>query len=238
MEKQYLVIVESPTKAKTIRKFLPKNFTVEASMGHIRDLPQSAADIPAKYKKEPWAKETGINCDNKFEPLYIVPKDKTKIISTLKEKLKNADELYLATDEDREGESISWHLIELLKPKCPVKRMVFHEITKPAIEKALKNTRTVDDKLVRAQEARRILDRIVGYTLSPVLWKKVTYGLSAGRVQSAALRIMVERERERMRFKKANYFDLSAKLNFEGKEFTNIYPDRGIKVKIRSYLFK
>ena len=219
MEKQYLVIVESPTKAKTIRKFLPKNFTVEASMGHIRDLPQSAADIPAKYKKEPWAKETGINCDNKFEPLYIVPKDKTKIISTLKEKLKNADELYLATDEDREGESISWHLIELLKPKCPVKRMVFHEITKPAIEKALKNTRTVDDKLVRAQEARRILDRIVGYTLSPVLWKKVTYGLSAGRVQSAALRIMVERERERMRFKKANYFDLSAKLNFEGKEF-------------------
>jgi DNA topoisomerase-1 len=219
LEKQYLVIVESPTKAKTIRKFLPKNFTVEASMGHIRDLPQSAADIPAKYKKEPWAKETGINCDNKFEPLYIVPKDKTKIISTLKEKLKNADELYLATDEDREGESISWHLIELLKPKCPVKRMVFHEITKPAIEKALKNTRTVDDKLVRAQEARRILDRIVGYTLSPVLWKKVTYGLSAGRVQSAALRIMVERERERMRFKKANYFDLSAKLNFEGKEF-------------------
>jgi DNA topoisomerase-1 len=219
LEKQYLVIVESPTKAKTIRKFLPKNFTVEASMGHIRDLPQSAADIPAKYKKEPWAKETGINCDNRFEPLYIVPKDKTKIISTLKEKLKNADELYLATDEDREGESISWHLIELLKPKCPVKRMVFHEITKPAIEKALKNTRTVDDKLVRAQEARRILDRIVGYTLSPVLWKKVTYGLSAGRVQSAALRMMVERERERMRFKKATYFDLLAKLNFEGKEF-------------------
>lgn len=219
MEKQYLVIVESPTKAKTIRKFLPKNFTVEASMGHIRDLPQSASDIPAKYKKEPWAKETGINCDNKFEPLYIVPKDKTKIISTLKEKLKNADELYLATDEDREGESISWHLIELLKPKCPVKRMVFHEITKPAIEKALKNTRHVDDKLVRAQEARRILDRIVGYTLSPVLWKKVTYGLSAGRVQSAALRMMVERERERMRFKKAGYHDLLAKLNFDGKAF-------------------
>lgn len=219
MEKQYLVIVESPTKAKTIRKFLPKNFTVEASMGHIRDLPQSAADIPAKYKKEPWAKEIGINCDNKFEPLYIVPKDKTKIISTLKERLKDADELYLATDEDREGESISWHLMELLKPKCPVKRMVFHEITKSAIEKALKNTRTVDDKLVRAQEARRILDRIVGYTLSPVLWKKVTYGLSAGRVQSAALRMMVERERERMRFKKATYFDLLAKLSFDGKDF-------------------
>ncbi len=219
MEKQYLVIVESPTKAKTIRKFLPKNFVVEASMGHIRDLPQSAADIPAKYKKEPWAKEIGINCDNKFEPLYIVPKDKTKIISSLKEKLKDVDELYLATDEDREGESISWHLMELLKPKCKVKRMVFHEITKPAIEKALKSTRNVDDKLVRAQEARRILDRIVGYTLSPVLWKKVTYGLSAGRVQSAALRMMVERERERMRFKRATYFDLLAALAFDGKPF-------------------
>ena len=219
MEKHYLVIVESPTKAKTIRKFLPKNFTVEASMGHIRDLPQSAADIPAKYKQEPWAKETGINCDNKFEPLYIVPKDKTKIISTLKDRLKGVDELYLATDEDREGESISWHLLELLKPKCQVKRMVFHEITKSAIEKALKNTRNIDDKLVRAQEARRILDRIVGYTLSPVLWKKVTYGLSAGRVQSAALRMMVERERERMRFKKATYFDLLAALAFDGKKF-------------------
>lgn len=219
VEKHYLVIVESPTKAKTIRKFLPKNFVVEASMGHIRDLPQSAADIPAKYKKEPWAKEIGINCENKFEPLYIVPKDKTKIISTLKEKLKDVDELYLATDEDREGESISWHLLELLKPKCKVKRMVFHEITKPAIEKALKSTRNVDDKLVRAQEARRILDRIVGYTLSPVLWKKVTYGLSAGRVQSAALRMMVERERERMRFKRATYFDLLAALNFDGKSF-------------------
>ncbi len=219
VEKQYLVIVESPTKAKTIRKFLPKNFTVEASMGHIRDLPQSAADIPAKYKQEPWAKETGINCDNKFEPLYIVPKDKTKIISTLKDRLKGVDELYLATDEDREGESISWHLMELLKPKCVVKRMVFHEITKSAIEKALKNTRAIDEKLVRAQEARRILDRIVGYTLSPVLWKKVTYGLSAGRVQSAALRMMVERERERMRFKKATYFDLLAALAFDGKKF-------------------
>jgi DNA topoisomerase-1 len=219
VEKQYLVIVESPTKAKTIRKFLPKNFIVEASMGHIRDLPQSAADIPAKYKKEPWAKETGINCDNKFEPLYIIPKDKTKIITGLKDRLKGVDELYLATDEDREGESISWHLLELLKPKCPVKRMVFHEITKPAIEKALKATREVDNRLVRAQEARRILDRIVGYTLSPVLWKKVTYGLSAGRVQSAALRMMVERERERMRFKRATYFDLTAALSFDGKNF-------------------
>ena len=218
MEKNYLVIVESPTKAKTIRKFLPKNFTVEASIGHIRDLPQSAADIPAKVKKEPWAR-IGINVDHDFEPLYIVPKDKSKIISELKAKLKDADELYLATDEDREGESISWHLTEILKPKCPVKRMVFHEITKPAIEAALKSTRAVDDKLVRAQETRRILDRLVGYTLSPILWKKVAFGLSAGRVQSVALRVMVDRERERMRFKSANYWDLTAELQMDGKTF-------------------
>lgn len=218
MEKQYLVIVESPTKAKTIRKFLPKNFVVEASVGHIRDLPQSAADTPAKYKKEPWAR-LGINVDQNFEPLYIIPKDKTKIIADLKEKLKHADELYLATDEDREGESISWHLTEILKPKIPVKRMVFHEITKAAIEAALKSTRKVDDKLVRAQETRRILDRLVGFTVSPVLWKKVAFGLSAGRVQSVALRLMVERERQRMRFRKANYWDILAELGFDGKTF-------------------
>ncbi|MCX6119627.1 MAG: type I DNA topoisomerase [Proteobacteria bacterium] len=218
MEKQYLVIVESPTKAKTIRKFLPKNFIVEASVGHIRDLPQSAADTPLKYKKEPWAR-LGINVDQDFEPLYIIPKDKTKIIADLKAKLKDADELYLATDEDREGESISWHLTEILKPKCPVKRMVFHEITKSAIESALKHTRQVDVKLVRAQETRRILDRLVGFTVSPVLWKKVAFGLSAGRVQSVALRLMVERERQRMRFKKANYWDVLADVAFSGKNF-------------------
>jgi DNA topoisomerase-1 len=218
VEKHYLVIVESPTKAKTIRKFLPKNFHVEASVGHVRDLPQSASDTPAKFKKEPWAR-LGINVDKDFEPLYIVPKDKSKIIADLKEKLKKADELFLATDEDREGESISWHLTELLKPKCPVKRMVFHEITKSAIEQALKNTRKVDEKLVRAQETRRILDRLVGFTVSPVLWKKVAFGLSAGRVQSVALRLMVERERERMRFKKASYWDILASLGFEGKSF-------------------
>ncbi|MCX6125749.1 MAG: type I DNA topoisomerase [Proteobacteria bacterium] len=218
MEKQYLVIVESPTKAKTIRKFLPKNFVVEASVGHIRDLPQSAADTPLKYKKEPWAR-LGINVDQNFEPLYIIPKDKAKIIAVLKEKLKDADELFLATDEDREGESISWHLTEILKPKTPVKRMVFHEITKSAIEAALKNTRKVDEKLVRAQETRRILDRLVGFTVSPVLWKKVAFGLSAGRVQSVALRLMVERERQRMRFKRAGYWDISAELGFDAKTF-------------------
>ncbi len=218
MEKQYLVIVESPTKAKTIRKFLPKNFLVEASVGHVRDLPQTAADTPAKYKKEPWAR-LGINVDNDFEPLYIVPKDKAKIIADLKEKLKKADELYLATDEDREGESISWHLTEILKPKVPVKRMVFHEITKSAITLALKSTRKVDEKLVRAQETRRILDRLVGFTVSPVLWKKVAFGLSAGRVQSVALRLMVERERERMRFKKSSYWDIFATLTAQSKEF-------------------
>lgn len=218
MEKQYLVIVESPTKAKTIRKFLPKNYTVEASVGHIRDLPQSAADIPAKVKKEPWAR-IGINVDADFEPLYIVPKEKAKIIAELKAKLKDADGLYLATDEDREGESISWHLTEILKPKCPVKRMVFHEITKSAIEAALKSTRQLDEKLIRAQETRRILDRLVGFTVSPILWKKVAFGLSAGRVQSVALRLMVERERQRMRFKKANYWDILAELGFDGKKF-------------------
>lgn len=213
-EKRYLVIVESPTKAKTIRKFLPSNYIVEASMGHIRDLPQSASDIPAALKKEEWAK-LGVNVDNNFEPLYIVPKDKKKIITDLKAKMKTVDGIYLATDEDREGESISWHLLELLKPKVPVKRMVFHEITKTAIQKALKDTREVDENLVRAQEARRVLDRLYGYTLSPLIWKKIAYGLSAGRVQSSGLKMIVERERERMRFKKSIYWDLKAQVHPE-----------------------
>ena len=204
-----LVIVESPTKAKTIRKFLPKNFIVEASVGHVRDLPQSAADIPKDVKDEEWAK-IGVNVDKDFEPLYVIPKGKFKVISDLRAKLKNVDMLYLATDEDREGESISWHLIELLKPKVPVKRMVFHEITKAAIERALTETRDIDYRLVRAQETRRILDRLVGYTVSPLIWKKIAFGLSAGRVQSSALRMVVDRERERIAFRRAKYWDLQA----------------------------
>ncbi len=225
-DKKYLVIVESPTKAKTIRKFLPSNYIIEASMGHIRDLPQSASDIPAALKKEEWTK-LGVNVDDDFAPLYVVPKDKKKIITDLKAKMKDCAMIYLATDEDREGESISWHLLELLKPKCPVKRMVFHEITKAAIQKALKETREVDDKLVRAQETRRILDRLYGYTLSPLIWKKIAYGLSAGRVQSTGLKMIVERERERMRFKRSIYWDIKAtvhpasdkKATFEAKLF-------------------
>ncbi|MEI7440177.1 MAG: type I DNA topoisomerase [bacterium] len=213
-----LVIVESPTKAKTLRKFLSKNFVIEASMGHIRDLPQTAADIPAAVKKEEWSR-LGVNVKNDFDPIYVIPKNKSKIVSDLKKKLKDADELYLATDEDREGESISWHLMEILKPKIPVKRMVFHEITKSAIEKALDNTRHVDEKLVRAQETRRILDRLVGYTLSPLIWKKIAYGLSAGRVQSVGLRLIVDRERARMRFVKSSYWDLEAQWSVGSDSF-------------------
>lgn len=230
MAKNCLVIVESPTKAKTIRKFLPKHFGVEASMGHVRDLPQSAADIPKDLKKEDWAK-IGVNVEQNFAPLYIIPKGKTKIISELKRKLKDADELYLATDEDREGESISWHLIELLKPKVPVKRMVFHEITKTAIEEALQACREIDQRLVKAQEARRILDRLVGYTLSPLLWKKIAYGLSAGRVQSAALRMIIDRERERLDFQKAEYWDIEALIKKGSEGFTaKIYSVDGLRV--------
>ncbi|QDK46471.1 type I DNA topoisomerase [Bdellovibrio sp. ZAP7] len=213
-----LVIVESPTKAKTIRKFLGRDYVVESCMGHIRDLPQSAKDIPEKVKKEKWA-QLGVNVDKNFEPLYCIPKDKTKVVKNLKDKLDEASELYLATDEDREGESISWHLLEVLKPKVPTKRMVFHEITKDAIQKALKDTREIDFNLVRAQEARRVLDRLVGYTISPLLWKKVAYGLSAGRVQSVAVRLIVEREQERIRFKKSAYWGVLAELSKDGVNF-------------------
>ncbi|MCE3011035.1 MAG: type I DNA topoisomerase [Proteobacteria bacterium] len=213
-----LVIVESPTKAKTIRKFLGKDYIVESCMGHIRDLPQSAKDIPEKFKKEKWA-TLGVNVENDFEPIYCVPKDKTKVVSLLKQKLAEADELYLATDEDREGESISWHLSEVLKPKVPFKRMVFNEITKEAIQKSLKETRQIDENLVRAQEARRILDRLVGYSISPLLWKKVAYGLSAGRVQSVAVRLIVEREEDRLKFKKAQYWGVLATLTKEKVSF-------------------
>src|SRR6056297_1752249 len=209
MEHTALVIVESPTKARTIRRFLPKNYIVEASIGHVRDLPQSASDIPKDLKKTSWAR-LGIDVENGFKPLYIVPRGKGKIIRELKKKLKDVDQLLLATDEDREGESISWHLVKVLNPKVPVKRMVFHEITKTAIQKALENERDIDTNLVNAQETRRILDRLYGYTLSPLIWKKIAYGLSAGRVQSPGLRLIVERERERIRFKKSVYWDLKA----------------------------
>lgn len=213
-----LVIVESPTKAKTIRKFLGKDYIVESCMGHIRDLPQSAKDIPEKVKKEKWA-QLGVNVEKNFEPLYCIPKDKDKVVKNLKSRLAEADELYLATDEDREGESISWHLFEVLKPKVPTKRMVFHEITKDAIQKALKETREIDLNLVRAQEARRVLDRLVGYTISPLLWKKVAYGLSAGRVQSVAVRLIVEKELQRIKFKKSTYWGLTATLEKENIPF-------------------
>ncbi|MBD2743290.1 type I DNA topoisomerase [Coleofasciculus sp. FACHB-1120] len=213
-----LVIVESPTKARTISKFLPSSYRVEASMGHVRDLPQSSKEIPEAYKGEKWA-QLGVNVDADFEPLYVVPNDKKKIVTALKNALKDADELVLATDEDREGESISWHLLQLLKPKVPIKRMVFHEITKEAIRDALKNCRNIDEQVVRAQETRRILDRLVGYTLSPLLWKKISYGLSAGRVQSVAVRLLVNRERQRRAFRQGSYWDLKASLNKDKTPF-------------------
>ena len=213
-----LVIVESPTKARTIRGFLPKGFKVEASMGHVRDLPNNASEIPASAKGQKWA-NLGVNTEADFEPLYVVPKDKKKTVRELKDALKGADQLLLATDEDREGESISWHLLQLLAPKVPVKRMVFHEITKEAIAKALDQTRDLDMELVHAQETRRILDRLVGYTLSPLLWKKVAWGLSAGRVQSVAVRLLVQRERARRAFRSGSYWDLKAKLEQAGAVF-------------------
>ncbi|HEX9864095.1 MAG TPA: type I DNA topoisomerase [Acidimicrobiia bacterium] len=202
-----LVIVESPTKARTISAFLGSDVAVESSMGHIRDLPRSAAEIPARAKGEAWAR-LGVNVDNDFEPLYVIPKERRDRVKMLKDMLAGVDELYLATDEDREGESIAWHLTEALKPKVPVHRMVFHEITKQAIEEAFANPRQLDERLVQAQEARRILDRLYGYEVSPVLWRKIQQGLSAGRVQSVAVRIVVERERERMAFTSAAYWSL------------------------------
>ena len=213
-----LVIVESPTKAKTIRKFLPSNYQVEASMGHVRDLPASAAEIPKDYKDKPWAR-FGVDVENNFAPLYIVPPGKKKYVNQLKQALKSASEIYIATDEDREGESIGWHLLEVLKPKVPVKRMVFHEITEQAIKDALKNTRQINKDLVDAQETRRVLDRLVGYSISPLLWKKIAPKLSAGRVQSVAVRLLVLREKERLAFIAANYWDLKSKLAKNNKVF-------------------
>ena len=204
-----LVIVESPAKARKIGGFLGDDYVVEASVGHIRDLPMRAADIPKEYKKIAWAKE-GVNIEEDFAPLYVINPDKRAKVSELKELMKNADELILATDEDREGEAIAWHLIEVLRPKIPVRRMVFHEITKEAIQKAAEETRDLDYRMVDAQETRRVLDRLYGYRISPVLWKKVMPRISAGRVQSVATRLIVERERERMAFISSGWWDLTA----------------------------
>ncbi len=206
-----LVIVESPAKAKTISRFLGKGFQVEASYGHVRDLPEKADEIPAKVKGEKWAR-FGVNIEKNFEPVYVVPASKKKYVDKLKKALDKADELLLATDEDREGESISWHLLQILKPDVPVRRIVFHEITPEAIQHALENARELDEALVHAQESRRILDRLYGYSLSPVLWKKVQSGLSAGRVQSVAVRLIVEREEERQAFVTSTYWDLEAQF--------------------------
>ena len=232
-----LVIVESPAKARKIGSFLGDDYVVEASVGHIRDLPQRAADIPKEYKKLAWAKE-GVNIEEDFAPLYVINPDKKAKVSELKELMKDADELILATDEDREGEAIAWHLIEVLRPKIPVKRMVFHEITKEAIQKAAQETRDLDYRLVDAQETRRVLDRLYGYRLSPVLWKKVMPRISAGRVQSVATRLIVERERERMAFISSAWWDLAAScapgfnarlLSLEGKRVaaTNDFDSNG-----------
>jgi len=213
-----LVIVESPAKAKTLGRFLGANYRVEASYGHIRDLPESAAEVPKEIKEKEWGR-LGVDVESDFKPYYVVPNDKKKQVAHLKTAVKDASELLLATDPDREGEAISWHLTQVLKPKIPVHRIVFHEITEDAVKEALENPGVVNEDLVRAQESRRILDRLYGYTLSPLLWKKVQTGLSAGRVQSVAVRLIVEREEDRRAFRTAVYWDLEAKLRGEGREF-------------------
>ena len=202
-----LVIVESPAKARTISAMLGPDFVVESSVGHIRDLPRRANEVPAAYRGEGWAR-LGVDVDNGFKPLYVISPEKQQVVSRLKQAVRQASEVYVATDEDREGESIAWHLIEVLSPDVPVKRMVFHEITRPAIQLAVENWRDLDRRMVDAQEARRILDRLYGYEVSPVLWKKVMPRLSAGRVQSVATRMIVERERARMRFRAAGWWDV------------------------------
>ena len=213
-----LVIVESPTKARTIAKFLPKDFVVKASIGHVRDLPSSAQDIPVKLKKLPWAR-LGVNVEAGFEPVYIVPKDKKDVVRQMRAAVKQADHIYFATDEDREGESISWHLLELLGHRVPYQRLVFHEITRDAIRQSLESPRNINQDLVRAQETRRIVDRLFGYEVSPLLWKKMLPRLSAGRVQSVAVRLLVERERARMRFTEAVYWGMKARFAKQGAGF-------------------
>ena len=218
MSAKKLVIVESPAKARTISGYLGSDFQVEASVGHIRDLPQPSA-LPDKLKQSGY-KKFAVDVDDNFKPYYVVNPDKKKTVAGLRKDLAQAEELYLATDEDREGEAIAWHLLEVLKPKVPVKRMVFHEITREAIDRALENTRDIDTDLVEAQETRRILDRLYGYEVSPILWRKVARHLSAGRVQSVATRLVVQRERERIAFIPANYFDLNATFSADGTDFT------------------
>lgn len=217
-----LVIVESPNKVRSISNYLGDGYVVDSSVGHIRDLPRGADEVPAKYKGESWGR-LGVNIDSAFEPIYVVSAEKKQQMAKLKKLLKDADELVLATDEDREGEAIAWHLLDELKPKVPVKRIVFNEITKSAVQYAIDHPRDVDMHLVDAQETRRILDRLYGYQVSPVLWKKVMSGLSAGRVQSVATRLVVERERERISFNLASYWDLEASFDagdgFDPREF-------------------
>src|SRR3954466_5795702 len=224
-----LVIVESPTKARKIAPYLGGGYVVESSVGHIRDLPRGAADVPAQYKGESWAR-LGVDVDNDFKALYVVTPDKKSKVTELKGLLKDVDELYLATDPDREGEAIAWHLLETLKPKVPVRRMVFHEISEPAIRAAVENLRDLDHDLVDAQETRRILDRLYGYEVSPVLWKKVMPRLSAGRVQSVATRIIVQRERERMAFVSASYWDIAAVLDAGAEATPRQFPARLVAV--------
>ncbi|MEZ4700165.1 MAG: type I DNA topoisomerase [Rhodothermales bacterium] len=226
-----LLVVESPTKARTIRRYLPESeFRVEASMGHVRDLPASADQIPEHLKDKAWAR-LGVNVDDGFQPIYVVPPEKKKVVKELKSALKDADELYIATDEDREGESIGWHLLQVLEPKIPVRRMVFHEITKEAILEALDHTREMDYNLIDAQETRRVLDRLVGYSISPLLWKKIAPKLSAGRVQSVAVRLIVLREKERMLFVPATYWDIKATLRKDKKPFDAVMTHyQGIRI--------
>src|SRR5258705_10323923 len=213
-----LVIVESPAKARTIERFLKGGYEVLASYGHIRDLPESADEIPDEIRKKKWGR-LGVDTDGDFKPYYVIPNDKRKHVQALKAALKGASQVYLATDPDREGESISWHLKEILKPKVPVKRIVFHEITEEAINEAVKGAHDLNENLVRAQESRRILDRLYGYTISPVLWKKVQTGPSRGRVQSVAVRLIVDREEERLAFHTARYSDLEAQFSADGRTF-------------------
>jgi DNA topoisomerase I len=224
-----LVIVESGTKAKKIQQYLGNDYIVEASVGHIRDLPRGASDVPAKYKGEAWAR-LGVDVDNQFAPLYIITPEKKSKVAELKDALKSVDEVLLATDPDREGEAIAWHLLDTLKPRIPVRRMVFHEISEPAIRAAIENLRDLDHDLVDAQETRRILDRLYGYEVSPVLWKKVMPKLSAGRVQSVATRIIVQRERERMAFVSASYWDIAAQLDAGAEASPRQFPARLVSI--------